>query len=61
MKTLTARETAEILGVSLQRVYKLLGQGRIGTRKTGIQLEKVFEYKITRKNGRPQGSYKKEV
>lgn len=58
-KVISAQAAAEILNVSTARIYTLLKEGRIGSRKSGILYDKVIDYKKTRKTGRPLGSYKK--
>lgn len=57
-KIITAREAAEILGVSRARVYALLTAGRIGDKVNGISYEKTIKQRDSRKQGRPEGSYK---
>lgn len=58
MKTITAAEAADILGVTRQRVYALLTAGKIGDKIKGISYAKTIKYKASRKAGRPEGSYK---
>lgn len=58
-KIITASEAAEILNLSRQRISQLLKTGRIGTRDTGIEYDKVIQYRDSRTNGRPEGTYKK--
>lgn len=58
-KIITAKEAADILNLSRERISQLLKARKIGTREGGIEYDKVIHYRDNRKNGRPEGTYKK--
>ncbi|NLF49342.1 MAG: helix-turn-helix domain-containing protein [Acholeplasmataceae bacterium] len=56
---MSAKDAAEYLGVSRQRVSQLIKVGKLKVIGNAIDYNSVVEYLSTRRNGRPLGSFKK--
>jgi hypothetical protein len=57
-KTITVKEAAEMLGCSVKNVYYFIKMGRIERGGNGVIKSSVELYNVTRKRGRPTGSFK---